>query len=140
MYWTKVATSLMDDVANGEGKGLRPTILKSVHSGVDVFYAESFGPVATFHSFDTEEEALKIVNGTGYGLAGAIFTQNLSKGLRIAKKYITGGVHSNSMSIHDEANLPYGGTKSSGFGGFGRFNSDQGLHEFLRTKVVTWED
>lgn len=115
----------------------RPLILTAVSQEMDLYYAESFGPVATLHTFKTEDEAIAIANDTEFGLAGAIFTESLSKGLRVAKKYTTGAVHINAMSIHDEAALPHGGVKSSGFG---RFNADQGLNEFLRTKVITWED
>lgn len=115
----------------------RPLILANVSKETDLYYAESFGPVATLHTFKTEDEAIAIANDTEFGLAGAIFTENLSTGLRVAKKYTTGAVHINAMSIHDEAALPHGGVKNSGFG---RFNADQGLHEFLRTKVITWEN
>ncbi|KAK9427725.1 aldehyde dehydrogenase domain-containing protein [Lipomyces doorenjongii] len=133
----KGATCLSDSHTDRPDGTLHPVILDNVNPGMDIFYTESFGPVVTFHTFDTEEEALNIANDTEYGLSGAIFTENLRRGLRVAKKYTTGAVHINSMSIHDEPALPHGGTKSSGFG---RFNSDQGLHEFLRTKVVTWEN
>ena len=121
----------------GKQDKLQRTVLAKVAPGMDLYYTESFGPVASFHVFETEDEALALANDTDYGLAGAIFTENLAKGLRMAKKYTTGAVHINSMSIHDEAALPHGGVKSSGFG---RFNSDQGLNEFLRTKVITWEN
>lgn len=133
----KGATYLSDGYSSKSNSTLYPTILDNVNPGMDIFYTESFGPVMTFHVFETEEEALRLANDTEYGLVGAIFTENLRRGLRVAKKYTAGAVHINSMSIHDEAALPHGGTKSSGFG---RFNSDQGLHEFLRTKVVTWEN
>ncbi|RMJ02440.1 hypothetical protein CDV36_015292 [Fusarium kuroshium] len=116
---------------------LAPRILSNVREDMNIFYTESFGPVATFHTFNTEDEALNIANDTEYGLAGAVFTQNLNRGLRVAKKYLTGAVHINSMSIHDEAVLSHGGMKNSGFG---RFNADQGLNEFLRSQVITWEN
>ncbi|KAH8591252.1 Aldehyde/histidinol dehydrogenase [Bisporella sp. PMI_857] len=121
----------------GRDSSFRPTVLSKVNSNMDLHYTESFGPVVSLYTFDTEEEALALANDTEYGLAGAVFTENLAAGLRIAKKYETGAVHINSMSIHDEASLPHGGMKKSGFG---RFNGSQGLDEFLRTKVITWED
>ncbi|KAF5018933.1 hypothetical protein F66182_9075 [Fusarium sp. NRRL 66182] len=121
----------------GKDDALVPTILSNVTKEMDIFYTESFGPVATFHTFNTEAEAVEIANDTEYGLAGAIFTRDLSRGLRVAKQYVTGAVHINSMSIHDEAVLPHGGTKSSGFG---RFNAEEGFSEFVRTRVITWEN
>lgn len=119
------------------GAVFRPTVLSKVSKEATIYYTESFGPVVSIHPFDTEDEALKLANDTRYGLAGAIFTENLATGLRLAKQYTTGAVHINSMSIHDEAALPHGGSKDSGFG---RFNASYGLNEFLRTKVVTWEN
>lgn len=114
-----------------------PVVLTYIQPEMDLHYSESFGPIVSVYTFETEDEALKIANDTEYGLAGAIFTQDLAAGLRLAKRYTTGAVHINSMTIHDEAALPHGGAKKSGFG---RFNGSQGLDEFLRTKVVTWED
>ncbi|KAM5371767.1 hypothetical protein ACJZ2D_007832 [Fusarium nematophilum] len=133
----KGATVLCEVRPTGEDDVLAPTILSNVRGDMDLFYTESFGLVATLHTFNTEDEALKIANDTEYGLAGAVFTQNLNRGLRVAKKYLAGAVHINSMSIHDEAVLPHGGMKNSGSG---RFNADQGLNEFLRSQVITWEN
>lgn len=116
---------------------MHPIVVQNVAPSMDLHYAESFGPVVSLYTFETEDEALNIANDTQYGLAGAIYTENLAAGLRLAKAYTTGAVHINSMTIHDETALPHGGVKSSGFG---RFNGDAGLNEFLRTKVVTWED
>ncbi|KAL5583883.1 hypothetical protein FOVSG1_015234 [Fusarium oxysporum f. sp. vasinfectum] len=121
----------------GKDHDLVPTILSNVTREMSIFYTESFGPVVTLHTFTTESEAVALANDTEYGLAGAIFTQNLSRGLRVAKQYLTGAIHINSMSIHDEAVLPHGGTKNSGFG---RFNADEGLNEFLRSRVITWDN
>lgn len=131
------AIPIEDGVGDRPKDVISPTVLKNVHRGMDIFYAESFGPVATLHTFETEQDATDLANDTEFGLAGAIFTESLGRGLRVARKYTTGAVHINSMSIHDEASLPHGGVKSSGFG---RFNSDQGLDEFLRTKIITWEN
>ncbi|THZ45071.1 salicylaldehyde dehydrogenase [Aureobasidium pullulans] len=123
--------------ASAPSTSLRPVVLGKVDPKMDLHYEESFGPVVSLYSFDTLEEALVLANDTEYGLAGAVFTENLGTGLKVAKAYATGAVHINSMSIHDEPSLPHGGVKQSGFG---RFNGNQGLEEFLRTKVVTWED
>lgn len=116
---------------------LEPVVLENVTTNMELYYKEAFGPVVALHTFNTDEEALAIANDTDYGLAGAVFTKDLARGIRLAKNYVTGAVHINSMTIHDEAALPHGGFKSSGFG---RFNSAQGISEFLRTKVITWED
>jgi len=111
-----------------------PTALKGVTKEMDIYYTESFGPSVSVLEVETEEEALEIANDTEYGLSAAVFTKDLARGLRIAEAIESGAVHINSMSVHDEPNLPHGGTKSSGFGRFGA----QGLEEWVRTKTITF--
>ncbi|KAJ5328836.1 Aldehyde/histidinol dehydrogenase [Penicillium brevicompactum] len=98
---------------------------------------ESFASVAAIMPFDSEEEAIRLANGSGYGLSASVFTEDLRKGLRMAKRIQSGAVHINSMTIHDEPALPHGGVKNSGWG---RFNTEEGLNEFLVSKSVTWMD
>ena len=116
---------------------MKPIILTDVKKGSKLHENESFGPSVAIYTFETEEQALEIANDTEYGLSGAVFTQDLAAGLRVAKGYETGAVHLNAMTIHDESNLPHGGAKKSGFG---RFTGLQGLEEWLRVKVVTYEE
>jgi acyl-CoA reductase-like NAD-dependent aldehyde dehydrogenase len=116
---------------------MMPIILGNVKKGNDLYENESFGPSVAIYTFETEEEALRIANDTIYGLSGAVFTKDLAAGLRIARGYETGAVHINGMTIHDESNLPHGGTKASGWG---RFSGLAGLEEYLRSKVVTYEE
>ncbi|KAF2481176.1 salicylaldehyde dehydrogenase [Neohortaea acidophila] len=114
---------------------IRPVIISDVTKDMDVFYTESFGPIAALIAFDSDEEAIDIANDTEYGLSGAVFTQSLGRGLKIAKEIDTGAVHINSMTVHDEATLPHGGVKKSGWG---RFNAQWGVEEFLKLKTVTY--
>ena len=114
---------------------MRPIIIADVTRDMEVYYTESFGPTVSLLTFSTEEEALQLANDTEYGLAAAVFTEDLGKGLRIAKRIETGAVHINAMSVHDEPNLPHGGAKKSGWG---RFNGNAGIEEFLVSKTVTW--
>lgn len=116
---------------------MRPIALKGIQRDTELYHAESFGPSVALFSFETEEEALAIANDTEYGLAGAVFTENLSAGLRVARQYETGAVHINAMTIHDDVSLPHGGLKKSGFG---RFTGMTGVEEYLTSKVVTWQD
>jgi acyl-CoA reductase-like NAD-dependent aldehyde dehydrogenase len=121
--------------ASAHGKqNLHPTALKGLTKDMDLYYTESFGPSVTILEVETEEEAVAIANDTEYGLTSAVFTKDLSRGLRIAEKIDSGAVHINSMSVHDEPNLPHGGAKSSGFGRFG----SQGLEEWVKTKTITF--
>jgi len=114
-----------------------PVVVENVSKGMDIYHTESFGPTVSLFTVNSDEEAVKIANDTEYGLSAAVFTEDLRRGLRIAKKIQSGAVHINSMSVHDESALPHGGHKKSGFG---RFNGSEGLEEWVQTKTVTWKD
>lgn len=115
---------------------MKPIVVAEVTTDMDIYGTESFGPTVSMMMIETEEEALKLANDTEYGLASAIFTEDLRRGLRMAKEIETGAVHINGMSVHDESGLPHGGAKASGFGRFGSI----GLDEWLRTKTITFKD
>ena len=115
---------------------MRPVIINNVNTEMDIYKTESFGPTVSVYEVETEEEALRIANDTEYGLSSAVFTEDLRRGLRLAKEIETGAVHINSMTIHDESALPHGGAKASGHG---RFNATHGLSEWVRTKTITFK-
>src|SRR5438046_2620157 len=71
---------------------LRPIVVQDVTKDMDLFYAESFGPSVSLVNFETEQEAIDIANDTEYGLSGAVFTEDLRTGLRIAKRIESGAV------------------------------------------------
>ncbi|KAK2736205.1 hypothetical protein FQN55_001737 [Onygenales sp. PD_40] len=116
---------------------LRPVVVDNVTPDMDIYGTESFGPTVSLLVVETEEEAIRVANDTEYGLSAAVYTENLARGLRVARQIESGAVHINSMTVHDEAALPHGGVKSSGFG---RFGGSSGLDEFMVTKSVTWMD
>lgn len=116
---------------------MRPVILDNVQRGMDMYFTESFGPTVAIYSVDSDEAAIELTNDTEYGLTCAVFTRDLRRAFKIAKRIESGAVHINSMTIHDETALPHGGFKCSGFG---RFNGLAGLHEWVRTKTITWQD
>ncbi|KAL2692447.1 hypothetical protein Neosp_002856 [[Neocosmospora] mangrovei] len=132
---SKGAELVCGEVA-GEAGGtrLRPVVVGNVKPDMEMYKQESFGPTVSLIAFNTEEEALRIANDTDYGLSSAIFTRDLRRALRLAKKVETGAVHINRMTVQDEAVLPHGGAKASGYG---RFNA--GLSEWLRTKNITYD-
>ncbi|KAI3572765.1 aldehyde dehydrogenase domain-containing protein [Fusarium oxysporum f. sp. albedinis] len=136
---SKGATTLVGNAEAVEDQPtkMRAVIISNVSKDMEIYHTESFGPTVSVMTFETEEEALGIANDTDYGLSGAIFTEDLKAALRVARKYETGAVHINSMTVHDEASLVHGGAKKSGYG---RFNAAQGLGEFLRYKTITWKD
>jgi len=115
---------------------MRPVVVKGVKKGMDLYYTESFGPTVSFFEVENEEEAIQIANDTEYGLSSAVFTKDLARGLRLAKRIESGAVHINAMSVHDEPGLPHGGVKSSGFGRFG----SHGIEEWVKTKTITYKN
>lgn len=114
-----------------------PTAIGGVTREMEIFHIESFGPSVSLMAVESDEDAIAVANDTDYGLTSAVFSQNLSRALAIARKIESGAVHINSMTVHDEAGLPHGGIKNSGWG---RFNADVGLNEFLKTKTITFQD
>jgi acyl-CoA reductase-like NAD-dependent aldehyde dehydrogenase len=69
---------------------MRPIIVDGVNKNMDLFHTESFGPSVSVIEISSDEEAIEIANDTEYGLSGAIFTENLGRGLRIAKQIESG--------------------------------------------------
>ncbi|HEY9735739.1 MAG TPA: aldehyde dehydrogenase family protein [Trichocoleus sp.] len=103
------------DAALENGAFLQPTLFADVTPEMSVFREEIFGPVLCVMPFDTEEEAIEIANNSPYGLSGSIWTQDISRALRVAKAIETGVISINSgHSVHLEA--PFGGFKRSGLG------------------------
>ncbi|KAL1297624.1 hypothetical protein AAFC00_006182 [Neodothiora populina] len=135
----KGATVLYGDLAARDPNPhrIRPVIMSGVKKGMDLYYTESFGPSVSLHTVENDEEALELANDTEYGLTGAIFTNNLTRGIRMAREIDSGAVHINQMTIHDEPCLPHGGSKKSGWG---RFNAENGFDEFLKLKTITFAD
>ena len=116
---------------------MRPVVLDKVTRDMEIYATESFGPTVSVFEIETEEAAIEMTNDTDYGLTAAVFTEDLRRGLRLAREIESGAVHINGMTIHDESVLPHGGVKSSGFG---RFNGSNGLREWVQTKTVTFRN
>ncbi|KAL5336835.1 aldehyde dehydrogenase family protein [Aspergillus crustosus] len=129
--------TLESDSAQPDSVRMPPVLLGGVKEEMTVWQEEAFASLAACMVVESDEEAIRIANSSGYGLSAAVFTEDLRKGLSMARRIQSGAVHINSMTIHDEPVLPHGGVKNSGWG---RFNASQGLEEFLVTKSVTWMD
>jgi len=104
---------------------------------------EIFGPVAVIQKFSTEEEAIQLANGTKYGLAGAVFSNDGAKALRVIKKLRSGITWINSYHpTYNEA--PWGGYKESGIGrslgtyGFDEFQEIKQININLQVEPVQW--
>ncbi|KAL6915205.1 hypothetical protein FSST1_012965 [Fusarium sambucinum] len=124
-----------DEHAHETETKMRPVVLGNVKKNMNIYSQESFGPSVSLFTFQTRREALDLANDTEYGLTASIFSKDLKAAFDLADDLESGAVHINSMTVHDESSLPHGGVKNSGYG---RFNSSQGLDEFLYYKTVTW--
>jgi aminomuconate-semialdehyde/2-hydroxymuconate-6-semialdehyde dehydrogenase len=98
-----------------KGFFIQPTLIEGLSYQSKVNQEEIFGPVATLTPFDTEEEVLKMVNSTNYGLAASVWTQDLKRGHRISQKIESGIVWVNTWLLRD-LRTPFGGVKESGVG------------------------
>jgi acyl-CoA reductase-like NAD-dependent aldehyde dehydrogenase len=112
---------------------VEPTVFGDVHPDSELGQVEVFGPVLSLMRFDTEDEAVAIANGTSYGLASYLWTNDIGRINRIAPRLQAGGVYVNGASPVVGCELPFGGL---GISGFGREGGLEGLLEFVRTKAV----
>lgn len=115
-----------------KGYFIEPTIFSAVSPDMEIFQEEVFGPVACLTVFDTDEEALKLANGTKYGLAASVFTQDVLRAHTIATRLESGQVWINS-AIDNDVRMPFGGVKQSGIG---RELGEKGLEAYSQTKAV----
>jgi acyl-CoA reductase-like NAD-dependent aldehyde dehydrogenase len=109
-----------------------PTVLADVAQDSSFVQEEIFGPVLAVQPFDTEEEAVRMANGTSYGLAAGLQTGNVARAHRVAAQLEAGLVWVNGWGVLDTA-VPFGGVKQSGYG---REGGPEGLDEYLQTKSV----
>ncbi len=115
-----------------EGAFMEPTIITNMLPDNPVYYEELFGPVATFFRVKDEQAAIDLANDSPYGLGGSVFTQDIERGKRVADQIDTGMVFINHPTW-TQADLPFGGTKRSGYG---RELSELGMHEFVNKKLI----
>ncbi|GAA2732699.1 NAD-dependent succinate-semialdehyde dehydrogenase [Pedococcus aerophilus] len=118
--------------APGRGYFYEPTVLTGVAKDARMMREEIFGPVAPIASFSTEQEAIDLANGTEYGLASYVFTNDLSRVIRVSEALEYGMIGINQGIISNPA-APFGGVKASGFGREGGF---EGIEEYLETTYV----
>lgn len=116
----------------GPGNFYEPTVLGEVGPGMAAFDEETFGPVAAITIADDVEHAIELANTSDYGLGGNLWTSDVSRAQRIARRLETGGVFINGFSATN-ASIPVGGVKKSGYG---RELSHFGLREFTNAQAV----
>ena len=109
-----------------------PTVVDKVTSGMSLFTEETFGPVIGITRFDTDEEAVDLVNQSDFGLGVSIFTEEFAKAKKLIPQFDDGAVFVNEL-VKSDPRLPFGGTKISGYG---RELSVNGIMEFVNKKTV----
>jgi benzaldehyde dehydrogenase (NAD) len=119
-----------------DGVLMPATVIDKVTPRMRLFREESFGPVVAIVRARDEAEAIALANDTEYGLSAAVFTKDTARGLRVAKQINSGMCHINGPTVHDEAQMPFGGVKASGYG---RFGGKAGIDSFTELRWITIE-
>jgi succinate-semialdehyde dehydrogenase / glutarate-semialdehyde dehydrogenase len=114
------------------GAFMQPTILTDIDKKNPAYHEEFFGPVALFFKVADEDAAVALANDSPFGLGGTVFTQDIERGKRVARKIDTGMVFINSGAM-SSPELPFGGVKNSGYG---RELSGAGIQEFVNKKLI----
>jgi aldehyde dehydrogenase (NAD+) len=117
--WVAEAVSQGAEVltgGTGEGPFFQPTLLSQVNPEMKVCKEEIFGPVVTISPYQTFEEALASVNDSKYGLQAGVFTNDINRAFEAHRTLEVGGVIINDVSAFRADQMPYGGSKESGFG------------------------
>lgn len=115
-----------------KGNFIQPTIISNITPEIDLYKEEVFGPVASFYVVNNEEEAIKLANDTEFGLGGSVFSKNIDRAKNIANQIDSGMVYINHPT-KSSTEMPFGGTKRSGYG---RELSALGIDEFVNKKLI----
>jgi acyl-CoA reductase-like NAD-dependent aldehyde dehydrogenase len=120
-----------------DGSILQPTLLDGVDASMRLYREESFGPVAVLLRGEGDESLLQLANDSEFGLSAAIFSRDTGRALALAQRVESGICHINGPTVHDEAQMPFGGVKSSGYGSFGGKAS---IEHFTQLRWVTLQN
>jgi acyl-CoA reductase-like NAD-dependent aldehyde dehydrogenase len=141
----KVQALVKDAVSKGaklatggsaEGVLMSATVVDNVTNDMRLYGEESFGPVVAVIRARDEDHAVELANDSEYGLSASVFTGDAARGLRVARRIKSGICHVNGPTVHDEAQMPFGGVKGSGYG---RFGGQAGIAEFTELRWITIE-
>ncbi len=115
--------------ALAKGNFVPPTVFADVTPQMTIFREEIFGPVLAVTPFDTEQQAIDLANDTPFGLAGAVFTNDCRRALRVAEAIKAGQIYINTYYSKGMNESPAAGWKESGLGA-------AGIHKYMRSKTV----
>lgn len=120
-----------------QGAVMQPLVLDHVTPEMRIYHEESFGPVLAIIRARDTDAAVAIANDSDFGLTAAVFGADVHRALTVARRLRTGMAHVNGPTIHDEPQMPFGGTKDSGYG---RFGGTEAIREFTETRWITTQD
>ncbi|HEY4805076.1 MAG TPA: aldehyde dehydrogenase [Paraburkholderia sp.] len=112
------------------------TLLDHVTPDMRIYHDESFGPVKGIVRVRGEDAAIACANDNAYGLSSAVFSRDTARAWGVAQRIESGICHINGPTVHDEAQMPFGGVKESGFG---RFGGKAGIAEFTELRWITMQ-
>jgi acyl-CoA reductase-like NAD-dependent aldehyde dehydrogenase len=123
-------------VAGGtlDGATMQPTVVDGVTTDMRLYGEESFGPIVTVVRVKNTDEAVRVANDTEYGLSAAVFGRDIGRAMSVARQIESGICHINAATVHDEAQMPFGGMKGSGYG---RFGGKAAIAEFTDLRWIT---
>jgi acyl-CoA reductase-like NAD-dependent aldehyde dehydrogenase len=123
-------------VAGGriDGTLMQATVIDGVTKAMRLYSEESFGPVVAVLRVRGDDEAVRVANDTEYGLAAAVFSKDIARALAAARRIESGICHVNGPTVFDEGQMPFGGTKGSGYG---RFGGKAAIAEFTELRWIT---
>jgi acyl-CoA reductase-like NAD-dependent aldehyde dehydrogenase len=119
------------------GSVFQATVLDHVKPGMRAYDEESFGPVKPVIRVKDEEEAIRVANDTEYGLSSSVYSRDIQRAMAVAARIESGICHINGPTVGDEAQMPFGGVKNSGYG---RFGGKAAINEFTDLRWITIED
>jgi benzaldehyde dehydrogenase (NAD) len=125
-------------IAGGKGDSvlMNATVVDGVTAAMNLYRDESFGPVTAIIRAKDEGDAIRLANDSDYGLSAAVFTRDTVRGLNVARQIKSGICHVNGPTVHDEAQMPFGGVGASGYG---RFGGKAGIDSFTELRWITIE-
>lgn len=119
-----------------EGVLMPAQVVDRVTDSMRIATEESFGPVVAIFRARDEDDAVRLANATEYGLSAAVFSRDIARAMTVARQIRSGICHINGPTVHDEAQMPFGGTRDSGYG---RFGGKPGIAEFTELRWITIE-
>lgn len=120
-----------------DGTIIQATVVDNVTPAMRIYREESFGPVVAVIRVNGVDEAVRVANDTEYGLSAAVYGRDVMRAMSVAARIESGICHVNGPTVHDEAQMPFGGVKASGYG---RFGGKAGIAEFTELRWITLQN